>query len=67
MHIKPVSDISVSRDICGGYSILQVGDTALASSSFRTGRATAASLRMDSSMAPVCFSLRMDPGPCQEK
>lgn len=40
---------------------------ALASSSFRTGRATAASLRMDFSMAPVCSSLRTDPGPCQEK
>lgn len=51
----------------GGYSILQVGDTALASSSFKTERATAASLRMDSSTALVCFSLRTDPGPCQEK
>lgn len=37
---------------------------ALVSSSFRMGRATVASLRMGSSMDPVCSSLRTAPGGC---
>lgn len=36
----------------------------MASSSFRMGRATVASLRMDSSTDLVCSSLRTDPGGC---
>ncbi|KAF3708245.1 MORN repeat-containing protein 4 [Channa argus] len=42
--------------------VTYVGGTVLASSSFRMEPATLASLRMDSSMALVYFSLQMDLG-----